>query len=399
MSYRALFPIFEQPNMHYLDTGATSQKPQSVIQAIQDYYQNQNGNPGRGSHRLSVTTSALVEEVRSKVKKFINASEDKEILFTKNTTESINLVAYSYGLNFLKQGDEILLAVSNHHANIVPWQMVSEKTGAVLKYVYLDPSGQLDLDDYYSKLNKNTKLVALSAVVNATGVIQPYRQIISAAKRNGSITLLDAAQSIAHIPHDATALDVDFLAFSGHKMFASMGVGILYGKKELLQSMPPFLLGGDMIEFVEEQSVSFTEIPHRFEAGTKDVGSIVSLGSALDFIQDIGYENITAHEKDLLSYATQRLSSMGGIELYHNEHVDKVGVLAFNVHGVHSHDTAYILDSYGVMVRSGHHCAQPLMKHLGIPSCCRASFSLYNDHTDVDALADALKKVKEVFLK
>lgn len=397
MNYRNLFPIFEEPNVHYLDTSATSQKPQSVIHSISDYYRSNNGNPGRGSHKLAIQSEKEVETVREKVKNFIHARESKEIVFTKNTTEAINLIAYSYGLEHLREGDEILLGISNHHANIVPWQMVAKKTGATLRYIYLDSDGQLSLTDYKNKLNNNTKLVSISAVVNATGVIQPFKEILSLAKEKNVVTLLDAAQSIAHFEHNVQELDADFLVFSGHKMFAAMGVGILYGKKEILSTLSPFLSGGDMIEFVEEQHTEFAEIPHRLEAGTKDVGSIVSLGTAIDFIHEVGYENFRQHEQELLEYANNEIQKLDGIEMYPSSDIHKVGVLAFNVKGVHSHDTAFILDSFGVMVRSGHHCAQPLMKHLGIPSCCRASFSIYNNFEDIDKLVLGLKKVKEVF--
>lgn len=380
-----------------MDTGATSQKPQAVIDAIAEYYEDHNGNPGRGSHRLAIRAEEEVEKVREKVRKLIGAQEKEEIIFVRNTTEAINLVAYSYGLKELKEGDEILLGISNHHANIVPWQMVAQKTGATLRYIYLDKNGQLDLEDHKNKLNDRTRLVSISAVVNATGVIQPFEEVVALAKERDIVTLVDAAQSIAHFKHDVVKLDTDFLAFSGHKMFAAMGVGILYGKKERLEQLAPFLHGGDMIDYVEEQHTEFAALPHRLEAGTKDVGSIVSLGAAIDHIEQIGYDALHDHEQKLLRYATQELQKIGDIEIYPSSDIDKVGVIAFNVKGVHSHDTAFILDSFGVMVRSGHHCAQPLMKHLGIASSCRASFSIYNNFEDIDALVQGLKKVKEVF--
>lgn len=396
MNYRELFPIFKQKN-HYMDTAATSQKPQSVIDAIAEYYSTGNGNPGRGSHRFAIRSEEEVENVRKKVCQFIHAKDPSEIIFTRNTTEAINLIAYSYGLEHLKESDEILIGVSNHHANIVPWQMVAKKTGAVLRYIYLDQSGQLDLNDYKSKLNPNTKIVSISAVVNATGVIQPFKEIMALAKKQDTLTIIDAAQSITHFEHDVVDLDTDFLVFSGHKMFAAMGVGVLYGKKDKLELLSPFLRGGDMIDFVEEQRTEFATLPHRLEAGTKDVGSIVSLGAAIDFVQSIGYNKIQQHEENLLRYATAKLLSLGDIDIYPDSDISKVGVVAFNVRGVHSHDTSFILDSFGVMVRSGHHCAQPLMRYLGVPSCCRASFSIYNNYEDIDALIDGLKKVREVF--
>lgn len=398
MDYRKLFPIFEQENMHYLDSGATSQKPISVINAIEDYYKNKNGNPGRGSHRLSVENSILVDEVREKVREFIGAKHSEEVIFVKNATDGLNLIAYSYGLWNLKKGDEVLIAVSNHHANIVPWQIITKKTEATLKYIYLDEKGQLDLSDLRNKISGKTKIVSISAVVNATGVIQDFAEVVKIAKSFGAISIIDAAQSIAHFKHNVEELDVDFLVFSGHKMFAGMGVGIVYGKKNILESMEPFIYGGNMIDFVEEQNTEFTSLPNKFEAGTKDMGSIVSLGVAIDFINEIGYSNIQEKEEFLLDLAYKKLSEIPEVEIYHHKDLKKAGVLAFNVKGVHSHDSAYILDSYGVMVRSGHHCAQPLMKYLGIASCCRASFGIYNNEEDVEKLVLAIKKVKEVFL-
>ncbi len=397
MNYKELFPILKNSEMHYLDNAATSQKPQLVIDEIARYYEKSNGNPGRGSHQLAIESSTLVEQVRKKVRQFIGAAKQEEIIFTKNTTEAINMIAYGFALPKLQASDEILLGISNHHANIVPWQMVAKQTGAALRYIYLDKKGQLDLEDMKQKISANTKIVSISMVVNATGVIQPYEEVIEIAKQYGAITILDAAQSIAHFKHDVTALDADFLAFSGHKIFAAMGVGILYGKKKHLEAMNPFLFGGDMIEYVEEQHTDFASLPHKLEAGTKDVGSIVSLGAAIDFIEVIGFEKLSQHEEKLLALASEKLSAIDGVELYHNDGVKKSGVLAFNIRGVHSHDTSFILDHSGVMVRSGHHCAQPLMKYLGIPSCCRASFSIYNDEKDIDALVEGIKKVKEVF--
>lgn len=397
MSYKKYFPIMESENFHYLDTGATSQKPISVINKVEEYYKNSNGNAGRGSHRLSIEAAEIVDKVREKVKTFINAKNLDEIIFVKNTTEALNLIAYSYGNTFLKEGDEILLGISNHHANIVPWQNVCKITGAKLRFIYLDENGQLDLDDFKSKVNCNTKVVSISAVVNATGVIQPFKEVIEYAKKNNIITILDAAQSILHFNHDVQSLGVDFLVFSGHKMFATMGVGILYGRREILDKMPPFLFGGDMIDYVEEQTTEFATLPNKFEAGTKDIGAIASLGAAIDFINEITYDKIKEHEDKILQYAYESLRNIGGIDIYYHENLDKAGVIAFNVSGVHSHDTAHILNEFGVMVRSGHHCAQPLMRYLGIASCCRASFAIYNTKEDIDALVIALKKVKEVF--
>lgn len=396
VSYKERFPILQQENIHYLDSAATAQKPLSVIRSIEEYYKSENGNPGRGSHRLSMLSLQRVEECRRKVKEFIGAEKDSEIIFTKNATEGLNLVAHSYAGSFLGEGDEILLAVSNHHANIVPWQESAKKSGATIRYVYLDAQGQLDMEDFRRKLSPKTKLTALSIVVNATGVLQPYREVLSLAARNGSLVLLDAAQSIGHFRHAVRDWRADFLVFSGHKIYSAMGAGILYAKEALLQKMPPFMTGGDMIDEVTEEGTLYADLPHKFEPGTKDAGGIVSLGAAIDFIEDLGYDTVQRHITELRDYALQRLEEIGGVEIY-CAGAPNAGIIAFNVRGVHSHDTAYILDSLGVMVRSGHHCTQPLMKYLGIPSCCRASFNIYNEKSDIEALILGITKVKEVF--
>lgn len=397
MNERAMFPIFRKENFHYLDSAATSQKPAEVIKVLKDYYENGNGNPGRGSHQLAIDALKLVNQCRDKVRDFIGAKSSEEIIFTKNTTEGINLVADSYGLNFLEKGDEILLAISNHHANIVPWQRVAQKTGAKLQYIYLDQRGQLDMVDFEKKLSEKTKLVSISAVVNVTGVIQPFQRVIKLAKEKGAVTLLDAAQSIAHFPHHVNEWEVDFMTFSAHKIYGAMGTGVLYGTKKLLTKIPPFLAGGDMIDEVNEQTTTFADLPNKFEAGTKDAAGIASLAAAIDFIEKVGYDRINQVEDRLLSIAVERLRETGIVEIYHQDDIDKVGVIAFNVRGVHSHDVSFILDGEGVMVRSGHHCAQPLMKYLKVPSCCRISFGIYNELEDIDALIRGIQKVKEVF--
>ena len=397
MDYKKKFPIFIEHDVHYLDTAATSQKPQEVIDSIVEYYENYNGNPGRGSHALSIESSGIVNSSRITVKDFINAKEKEEVIFTKNTTEAINLLAYSYGLEFINEGDEIILGISNHHANIVPWQFVASKKKAKLKYVHLDKNGQFDLDDFQYKLTEKTKIVAVSAVVNVTGVIQPIKEIIELAHLKGALVLIDAAQSVLHFGHNVQELDADFLVFSGHKIFAPMGVGVLYGKRKLLEGIPPFLYGGDMIEFVTEQESTYAPIPNKFEGGTPNVEAIYGLQKAIELINKIGNDTINKIERELDLQALFEIGKLGFVELYHADNVDRVGVIAFNVKGVHSHDVAFILDSYGVAVRSGHHCAQPLMNYLNVPSCCRASFSIYNTHEDIYKLIEALKKVKEVF--
>ena len=387
MTYKKDFPIFQNITNHYLDTAATSQKPKIVLDKIMEYYEKYNGNPGRGSHALSMEAAGLLSDAREKVKNFINAERFEEVIFTKNTTESINLIAYSYGLEFINEGDEIVLGISNHHA----------KKKAVIKFVYLDENGQFDINDFKNKLSDRTKIVAVSAVVNVTGVIQPVEEIVKLAHEYGALAVIDAAQSILHYKHDVQKMDADFLVFSGHKLFSPMGIGVLYGKKELLDKMPPFLYGGDMIEFVTEEESTFAPLPNKFEGGTQNVEGAVTLKAAIEYIEEIGYDKITEIEDSLASKALEEMKKLGFIESYCTENVARTGVIAFNVKGVHSHDVAFILDSYHVAVRSGHHCAQPLMKYLGVPSCCRASFSIYNDEKDIEKLIEGLLKIKEVF--
>ena len=397
MNYKNKFPIFSNIENHYLDTAATSQKPKIVLDKIREYYEKYNGNPGRGSHKLSVEAQSLLSNARECVRKFINAKRAEEVIFTKNTTESINLIAYTYGMNFINENDEIILGISNHHANIVPWQFVAKQKKAKLKYIYLTENGQFDLEELKSKISDRTKIVAVSAVVNVTGVIQPVKEIIEIVHSKNALVLVDAAQSMLHFKHDVQELDADFLVFSGHKIFAPMGIGVMYGKKEILDKMPPFLYGGDMIEFVTEQESTFAQLPNKFEGGTQNVEGAVTLEEAIKFICEIGYEKIEKIEENLANKALEELNKLDFVETYFTKDVERTGVIAFNVIGVHSHDVAFILDSFDVAVRSGHHCAQPLMKYIGVASCCRASFSIYNDESDIQKLIEGLLKVKEVF--
>ena len=302
-------------------------------------------------------------------------------------------------MEFINENDEIILGVSNHHANIVPWQFVAKKKNAKIKFVYLTENGQFDIEDFKSKLSDKTKLVAISAMVNVTGVIQPIKEIIEITrnKNKNALVLVDAAQSMLHFRHDVQDLDADFLVFSGHKLFTPMGIGVMYGKKELLEKMPPFLYGGDMIEFVTEQESTFAQLPNKFEGGTQNVEGAVTLEEAINFIEEISYEKINEIENSLTKNALEKLKKLDFVETYFTKDVEHAGIIAFNVKNVHSHDVAFILDSYDVAVRSGHHCAQPLMNYLGIPSCCRASFSIYNNEEDIDKLIEGLLKVKEVF--
>lgn len=398
MSYKDRFPIMKE-GIHYLDNAATSQKPDVVINALKEYYESYNGNAGRGSHDMAIKSEQIIESARKKVAKFLNCSPT-EVIFTSKCTESLNIAAFSYGLEFLNKDDVILLSVANHHANLVTWQQIAKHTGAKIEYVYMDEHGNFDMQSYRKLLSTGkVKVVAFSGVVNATGVVNPMREIIASAHEAGAIAVLDAAQSVVHFKHDVKALDCDFLTFSGHKIFSAFGVGVLYGKKELLDKMPAFQYGGDMIEYVEEQDTTFRDTPHKFEAGTMDSAAIYSLEKAIDFIEEIGYDNMVKYVDELSEYAICKLKELDFIELYHVDANHRSAVVAFNVKGVHSHDTAFILNDFGVMARSGHHCTQPLMKYLNIPSCCRISIGLYNDKEDIDKLMEALHKVVEVFSK
>lgn len=391
------FPIFDKKDIHYLDSSATTQRPRCVIDNLNEYYTTFNANAGRGSYELSMINTSIVENTRKKVKEFIGSGDNGEVVFTKNCTEAINLVAYSYGLSFLKPGDEILLCVSNHHANILPWQFVKKVTSCTIKYFYLDEYGQVDMEDFKYKVNKNTKIVALSSVVNTTGIIQPFEEIINYAHKYDALVLLDCAQSIQHFKHEVFKWDVDFMTFSGHKMYSSFGVGVLYAKKDLLEKMPPFIYGGDMIEYVEEQYSTYAKVPTKFEGGTLDSAAIYSLSRAIDYINLIGFKKIEDIENKLLVELLFKLKTLDFVETYYTENVDRVPVVAFNVKGVHSHDTAFILDKYKVSVRSGQHCTAPLHQFMKINSTCRASLNVYNTSSDIDALIKGLEKVKEVF--
>lgn len=396
--YKKDFPLLIQnPDIHYLDSAATAQRPQAVLDGLLKYFMESNGNAGRGSHSLAIRSSMLIDETRKKTAAFIGAKNPETIVFTKNSTESLNIIAYCYALKNLEPEDEILIPVSNHHANLVTWQFAAGETGAKLRYIYLNKDGSLDMNDFKSKLSDKTKIVSLSAVVNATGVLNPVKEIIELAHEKNAAVIVDAAQSITHFKQDVSALDCDFLTFSGHKLFSSFGVGVLYGKKELLDNMPPFLYGGDMINFVTEEKSEFKNIPNKYEGGTLDVSAIVSLKYAIEYIEKIGYAKIGEVISELEEYTLSEFKKLDFVETYNTDAKERAGIIAFNVKDVHSHDTAHILNEFGVMVRSGHHCTQPLMAYLGINSCCRASFSIFNTKEDIDILITGLKKAASIF--
>ncbi len=393
------FPILRsQMNGHplaYLDNSATTQKPESVVRSICGYYGGCNANPHRGVYELSVKATQVYENARRKVAEFINA-RPQEIIFTKNATESLNLVAYSYGLTNLHAGDEILITIAEHHSNLVPWQRVAQMTGATLNYIYLAADGNLSADDITTKLTKRTKILAVTQISNVLGLINDVKTLAAKAHEVGAVVVVDGAQSVPHIPVDVQNIDADFLAFSGHKMLSPMGIGVLYGKRRLLDEMPPFLSGGDMIEYVEEQSTTYAELPQKFEAGTQNVGGAAGLTAAIDYLRGVGFETIERIERDLTTFAIAELKRLPYVDLYGCDAANKVGIITFNVKDVHPHDVATILDAQGVAIRAGHHCAQPLMKFLGLNSTCRASFYFYNTRRDVERLIEAIQQVRSV---
>lgn len=394
------FPILQNKQISYLDSGATTQKPIQVINAVQEFYEKYNANPHRGAYSLSMEATQIYEDTRTKIAKFINAKHREEIIFSKNATESLNLIAYSYGMDNLKKDDEIVISIMEHHSNLVPWQKVAKTTQSNLKYMYINDQFEIPDDEIESKITDKTKIVGITHVSNVLGTINNIKKIIKYAHKKGAIVIVDASQSIPHIKIDVQDLDADFLVFSGHKMLAPLGIGVLYGKKEILNKMTPFLMGGDMIEYVYEQETTFAPLPNKFEAGTQNVEGAVGLGAAIDYIEKLGYENIQKAEKDVMEYARKKLSELDFLTLYLTPNEENhSSVISFNIKGVHPHDVASILDSEGVCVRSGNHCAQPLMRFLGIYSTCRASFYFYNTKEDVDGLVESLNKAYEMFRK
>ncbi|NMA71505.1 MAG: cysteine desulfurase [Firmicutes bacterium] len=396
---RRHFPILNQEvngrPLVYLDSAATSQKPLAVIEAVDRYYREQNANVHRGLHTLSERATQALEEARAKVARFINAREPAEIIFVRNATEAINLVAYSYGAR-LREGDEILLTPMEHHSNLIPWQLAARRSGARLRYIPMNPDGTLDVTDLDRLITPKTRLVALTHVSNVLGTINPVAEIVQAAHREGVPVLVDGAQGVPHMPVDVQALDCDFLAVSGHKMLAPMGIGFLYGKRELLEGMEPFLAGGEMIAEVDLERATWAELPHKFEAGTPDVAGAVGLAAAIDFLNDLGMEAVFQHEQELVRYALNVLREVDGVTIYGPE-PPRGGVIAFNVEGIHPHDLSTVLDQEGIAIRVGHHCAQPLTEALGVPATARASFYVYTLPEEIDALARGIERAKEFF--
>ena len=400
MNIKDDFPILKNRNIAYLDSGATSQKPQAVIDAISEFYKKCNANPHRGAYALSQEATEVYESTRTKIAEFINAKHREEIIFSKNATESLNLIAYSYGLENIEKDDEIVISIMEHHSNLVPWQKVAKTKQAKLNYMYINENFELSDEEIESKITDKTKIVGITHVSNVLGTINNIEKIIKYAHKKGAIVIVDASQSIPHMKIDVQALNADFLVFSGHKMLSPLGIGVLYGKKELLDNMTPFLMGGDMIEYVYEQDTTFASLPNKFEAGTQNVEGVIGLGAAIDYIESLGYDKIEQIEREIVHYAIEELRKLSFLDLYLTKNNENhSAVISFNIKGVHPHDVASILDAEGVCVRSGNHCAQPLMRFLGIDSTCRASFYIYNTKEDVDRLVEALNKAYNMFKK
>lgn len=399
---RADFPILNQEAypgvpLVYLDNAASSQKPQPVIQAMTDYYQHYHANVHRGIHRLSEEATNRYEAAREKVARFINAPDASQIIWLRNATEGFNLVAYTWGRVNIQAGDEILLTEMEHHANLVPWQMLAEEKGAVLRFIPFKEDGTLDLTDLPSLLTRKTKLFSFTAMSNVFGTINPVKELVKAGHHVGAVVMVDAAQSVPHLPVDVQDLDCDFLAFSGHKMCGPTGIGVLYGRRELLEAMPPFMGGGDMIRRVQLEHSTWNDLPWKFEAGTPSIAEAIGLGTAVDYLTAIGMDNIHAHEQLITNYALEALSEVQGVKLYGPPASQKGGVAAFTLEGVHPHDIAELIDKEGIAIRAGHHCAMPLHKKLGVSATARASFYLHTTTGEIDKLIASLHRVRSVF--
>jgi cysteine desulfurase/selenocysteine lyase len=394
------FPILDQTihgkKLVYLDSAATSQKPRAVIDAIVRYYEHDNANIHRGVHTLSVRATEAHDEARETVRRFIQAADANEIIFVRGATEAINLVAQTYGRANVGAGDEVLITAMEHHSNIVPWQILCEEKSAHLRVVPINDAGELELDAFEKLLSPRTRIVAAAHVSNALGTVNPLRKIIQLAHAHDVPVLVDGAQAVPHLPVDVQALGCDFYAFSGHKVYGPTGIGVLYGKEEILAEMPPYQGGGDMISSVTFEKTTYNVVPYKFEAGTPDIAGAIGLGAALEYVSKIGMDRIAAHEHDLLVYATEKVGALPGVRLIGTAK-ERAGVLSFVMEGVHPHDLGTILDREGIAIRTGHHCAQPVMDRFGIPATARASFAVYNTRQDVDALVEGMRKAHEVF--
>ena len=393
------FPIFKaNPELVYLDSAATTQKPQVVIDAISSFYQEDNANIHRGVYKLSQESTRLYEEARKKVANFINAKSEKEIVFVRSATEAINLIAQTYGKQNISKGDEILISEMEHHANIVPWQMLCEEKGAILKIIPMDDNGELVLSDLEQLLSKKTKLVAIVHISNTLGTINPVKEIIELAHQKNIPVLIDGCQAIQHLSIDIQDLDADFYVFSGHKLYGPTGIGVLYGKQELLDQMPPYQVGGDMIESVTFEKTTFQKAPAKFEAGTPNIAGAIGLGYAIDFVNKIGLKTIAAHEKELMQCAIRQLTKIKGLKII-GLAKQKAPIISFTLAEIHPHDLGTILDEEGIAIRTGHHCTQPIMKHFAITATSRASFGIYSKKEDIDRLVDAIKTAQSILLK
>ena len=396
------FPILTQivndEPLVYLDNAATTQKPTAVLAALETYYREANANVHRGVHTLAERATTQYETAREKVQHFIHANESAEVLFTRGTTTSLNWVAKSYGEANVQQGDEILISVMEHHSNLIPWQQLAKKTGAALKYIELTEEGLLDMESFHAQLSEKTKIVALAHVSNVLGVVNPIQEIARLAHARGAVLVVDGAQAVPHMPVDVQELDADFYAFSGHKMVGPTGIGVLYGKRSLLEQMEPVEFGGEMIAMVDEQDSTWKELPWKFEAGTPNIAGVIGLGAAIDYLSTVGLTSIHEHEKDLMAYLWPKLTSIPGLTIYGPKDTAKrTGIVTFNLDGLHPHDVATAMDMEGVAIRAGHHCAKPLMRRLSADSTARASFYLYNTTADVDKFIEALLATKEFF--
>ncbi len=395
------FPLLHQEvngkPLAYLDNAATSQKPTQVIEALDKYYKEDNANIHRGVHTLSERATIDYEQAREKVRSFINANSEKEISFVRGATEGINLIAQSYGRNKLKTGDEIIISEMEHHSNIVPWQLLCEQTGAILKIIPINDSGELILEEFEKLLNPKTKLVSIAHISNALGTINPIQTIIDRAHEHNAVVIIDGAQATPHTTVDVQALDCDFYVFSGHKLFGPTGIGVLYGKAHLLEAMPPWQGGGDMIKMVSFEKTLYNDLPYKFEAGTPHIAGVIGLGAAIDYVSTTGLEAIAAHEHELLEYATEKILEVKGLRLIGTAQ-QKTSILSFVIDSIHPHDIGTILDHEGIAIRTGHHCAMPVMTHFNVPATARASFAFYNTFEEVDRLIQALGKAREVFI-